>query len=89
MCLVRDKEVAPLQQMLSARLIFPSELFQLNYAVFNLLAASLGFSLKLVVDADTLDESLTGLRLAHVLNADVDSLGNNAGVDTLVDDDTD
>ncbi len=50
--------------------------------------SDLGFSLEFVVGANTFDESLTGGRFADVLNADVDALGDDASVNSLVDDDT-
>jgi len=48
----------------------------------------LGFSLEFVVGADTLDESLTGRGFADVLNTNVNALGDDASVNSLVDDDT-
>ena len=49
----------------------------------------LGVTLLCVVDADAVDESLSALGLADVLNADVDTLRQNAGVDALVHNHTD
>ena len=49
----------------------------------------LGLSLLGVVGVDALDEGLSALTLAHVFNADVDALGDDAGVDALVHDNTD
>ena len=54
----------------------------------DLLATLGGLLLEGVVPLDTLDESLTGEGLADVLNADVEALGDNAGVHTLVNNDT-
>ena len=55
----------------------------------DLLALLLGFTLEGVVLADALGESFSAQRLAEVLNTDVEPLGDNAGVNTLVDDNTD
>ncbi len=49
---------------------------------------NLSFSLEFVVSADTFDESLTGGRLADVFNADVNAFGNDASINSLVDDNT-
>ena len=55
----------------------------------DFLTSGLGVSLSLIVLANALDESLSGLRVADVLDADVDTLWDYAATDTLVDDDTD
>ena len=52
-------------------------------------ALGLGLSLLGVVDADAVDEGLSALTLANVFDADMDALGNDAGVDALVNDDSD
>ena len=52
-------------------------------------ALGLGLSLLGVVGADAVDEGLSALTLAHVFDADVDALGQDAGVDALVNDDSD
>ena len=54
----------------------------------NLLTTGLGLSLEEIVGADTVAESLTGFRLADVLNTHVDALGDDAVSDLLVDDNT-
>jgi hypothetical protein len=54
----------------------------------DLLTLLLGLTLKLVILVDTLDESLAGLGLANVLNTDMETLGDDAGVNTLVDNNT-
>ena len=55
----------------------------------NLLSDLLGLSLDQVVLLNALSESLSGLGFAHVFNTHVDALGDNAGVNSLVDDDSD
>ena len=55
----------------------------------DLLSLLLGLTLELVILLDTLDESLTGEGLADVLNADMETLGDNAGVNAFVHNDTD
>ena len=54
----------------------------------NLNTSDFSFSLKLVVGTDALDESLTGAGLANVFNTDVNALGDDASVYSLVDDDS-
>ena len=49
----------------------------------------LGLSLLGVVGVHAFDECLSALTLAHVFNANVDALGNDAGVHALVNDDSD
>jgi len=53
----------------------------------NLYSASLGFLSLSLVFVDTLDEGGSRLGVLHVLNADVDALGDDAALDTLVDND--
>ena len=53
------------------------------------LTLGLGISFEGIVGADTVAESLTGFRLADVLNTHVDALGDDSVSDFLVDDDTD
>jgi hypothetical protein len=48
-----------------------------------------GRVLKDDLSVDTIDKNLSALTLAHVFNANVDALGNYAGVDALVKDDYD
>ena len=55
----------------------------------NLLADLLGLSLDQVVLLNALSESLSGLGLADVFNTYVDALGDNARVNSLVDDNSD
>ena len=54
-----------------------------------MLTLGLGLTLQLVVGADAVTESLTGFRLADVLNTHVNALGDEAVSDLLVDDNTD
>ena len=49
----------------------------------------LGLSLERVILANAIDEGLSALRLTDVLNADVNALGDDAGVHALVHDHTD
>ena len=55
----------------------------------NLLADLLGLSLDQVILLNALSESLSGLGLADVLNTYVDALGDDARVNSLVDDNSD
>ncbi len=55
----------------------------------NLLADLLGLSLDQVILLNALSESLSGLGLADVFNTYVDALGDNARVNSLVDDNSD
>ena len=59
-----------------------------NTLAVNLNTFGLGFFLCCIISVDTCDESLAGLGLTDVLDSDVDAFGDNAGVDALVDDNT-
>ena len=65
-----------------------SGLNSLTFQVENF-ALLLGGKFKLVVLLQTVKEILTAGRMRHVLNSDVDFLGDDPGADTLVHDDTD
>jgi len=60
-----------------------------NTLAVDLKTLGLGFLLGLIVGVDALNEGLAGAGLTDVLNAEMKSLGDNAGVDALVDNDTD
>ena len=51
-------------------------------------AFGLSFLLGLVVGVDAVDESLAGSGLTDVLNTEMETLGDNAAIDALVDNDT-
>ena len=55
----------------------------------NFLTRSLGLSLDFVISSDTFLEGFSGKGLSNVFNADVDAFGDDAGVDSLVNNDTD
>jgi len=72
---------------LSSHKVAEARLGRLSLAVGNL-ALGLRLLLQLLVDLDPVKELLATARVLHVLHAQVDALGQNALLDTLVDDDT-
>ena len=59
-----------------------------NSLCVNLDTLYLSFSLKGIILSDSSLESLSALTLTHVLDSDVDSLGDDLASDLLVNDDT-
>ena len=78
---VRDLSFLCVNNVLSAWLDWNA--LNVDLGTFSLSFLLLGF-----VGVDSLDEGLSGLGLTDVLNSDVDAFGDNAGVDALVDDNT-